>query len=262
MFGKPSRLFLKSPLVGRGIPMAVERMAAVIGVQDFPSGARVLSCQSPDFGFRGGQFLYLATGCIDDDGKEIKRIYSFLSSDDVSGCFDIAVQQVAGGPGSTFVHGLQPGDEIRFTGPWGLYHPDDAGMQRTLIVATDTAITSALGLLNSESMRSSLPSSGLLWLAGREQPFLPVQEVRQRLPATLAAFQYRTIPNIGDSSRTSTVVPLLQNVLNCFSPARLFVAGDGRLVSACRTAAEEFGLSTAQIRVEHFFHQPPPSEKV
>src|SRR5262245_35788489 len=70
------------------------------------------------FGFDAGQWvnlvLPLATG-------ELRRAYSIASPPAGTPRFELAITRVQGGPGSTYLHALEPGAELSLIGPQGFF---------------------------------------------------------------------------------------------------------------------------------------------
>ena len=91
------------------------------------------------FAFEAGQWVSLVLPLPEG---ELRRSYSIASPPRAgSPNFQLAVTHVAGGPGSSYLHALEPGAELRVIGPQGFFtRPlDKAGP--ALFVATGTGIT-------------------------------------------------------------------------------------------------------------------------
>ncbi|MGH7298171.1 MAG: ferredoxin--NADP reductase, partial [Polyangiaceae bacterium] len=67
---------------------------------------------------------------------EFKRSYSIASPPDGSAGFEIAVTRVQGGPTSTWLHTVDPGAVVRFSGPQGFFTRPAAGAPPSLFIAT------------------------------------------------------------------------------------------------------------------------------
>src|SRR5581483_4552356 len=126
--------------------MAVAKTARVVGAERMGPDTVLLDLLAPEpLGFIGGQYLILDSRIVLPSGKAVKRAYSLLSSDAEQCRFQLAVKRIPDGLGSAFVHGLKPGMGISFSGPWGKFVPRKCASGCTLILATDTGITAALG---------------------------------------------------------------------------------------------------------------------
>jgi ferredoxin-NADP reductase len=207
-----------------------------------------------DLAFTGGQYIIVNTGIPLGEGKTVKRAYSLLSSDADQRTCEIAVRRVDSGPGSNFMLGLEPGAELLFTGPWGKFRlvesPDSAS---TLIVATDTGITAALGLLRSRSFQPRLPQTRVLWLVESDSYFVPEEFVRERVPENCGHFERVSLPLAARTEwlareRDSFLEPELRSPLHT-----AYLSGDGSLIAAFRDTLQALPAPPA-IFIESFFN--------
>ncbi len=95
--------------------------------------------------FQAGQWMNFVLPIADRDGIEMRRAYSIASApaqaDIGGGAFQIAVTRVAEGPGSQFLHALEPGTTLSAIGPQGFFtRPRDAA-QPSLFIGTGTGVT-------------------------------------------------------------------------------------------------------------------------
>src|SRR5580700_8072982 len=72
---------------------------------------------------------------------EIKRSYSIASAPDGTPRFGVAVTRVHAGPGSTYLHAIEPGVTLRFIGPQGFFTRPATGGPPSLMIATGTGVT-------------------------------------------------------------------------------------------------------------------------
>jgi ferredoxin-NADP reductase len=70
-----------------------------------------------------------------------KRSYSIASAPDGSPRFDVAVTHVQGGPGSTYLHEVAPGEVLTAVGPQGFFTRPVASAPPSLMIATGTGVT-------------------------------------------------------------------------------------------------------------------------
>ena len=167
--------------------MAEVKLASVLEVAELAPHTRWLRIQmrTPSaLGFRGGQYVIVDSGLTLPNGKAGKRAYSILSSDEDQSCIELATLRIPGGVVSNAVHALEPGAELRFSGPWGkLVAPDAAGTPGSILVlATDTGVTAVLGLLRSSRFAALLANTAFIWLRADAAYFVPEAWVRERLP--------------------------------------------------------------------------------
>src|SRR5580692_2669453 len=75
------------------------------------------------------------------EGSHIKRSYSLASAPAGTSGFEIAVTLVQGGRASNWMHALELGAVLPFTGPHGFFTRPIAGASPSLMIATGTGVT-------------------------------------------------------------------------------------------------------------------------
>jgi len=240
--------------------MAPPRTARVATAELLGPETRLLEldCDEP-LGFVGGQFVIVDTGQVLPSGKAVKRAYSILSADDEQRRVAIAVKRIPGGPGSSYLHDLAIGSELRFSGPWGKLQPAPGVGGRTLVVATDTGITAALGLVRGARFRPLAAAATLIWLRVDGEPFLAPSMVVDHLPTDLGEVRFEAIPPIGDVERVPRARALLARLLERGRLEQAFVAGDGAVNYALLDDLVAAGVAATRDSVESFFNMPRKS---
>jgi Na+-transporting NADH:ubiquinone oxidoreductase subunit F len=66
--------------------------------------------------FRPGQYVQVQ---VPTRTGPVHRAYSISSSPDEPGVVELVVRLIPGGVGSTYMHSVQPGEPVKFTGPFG-----------------------------------------------------------------------------------------------------------------------------------------------
>ena len=240
--------------------MAVAKTANVVGAERLGADTLLLDlCATEPLGFVGGQYLILDSRIILPSGKAVKRAYSFLTGDAEQRRFQLAVKRIPDGLGSAFVHGLAAGTDISFSGPWGKFFPREGASGRTLILATDTGITAALGLLHATSFAPLLPQALLIWLRVSSDYFLPEEFVRERIPADCGAMRIEAIPAIGHPERIPHARAILRQVLSCGGLDQAFIAGDGDVNQVLLDDLVTAGVTVSKDNVESFFNMQKKS---
>jgi ferredoxin-NADP reductase len=198
-------------------------------------------------GFVGGQYVIVDSGVVLPSGKLAKRAYSILSADEQQERVQLAVRQIAAGPGSGFLHAVEVGAEVRFSGPWGQFLPDDARPRATWVFATDTGITAALGLVRGHKFAPQRPHARLLWLAEPGE-FLPDAMVAELSPVPV---ERHAIPPVGHPDRIGAARAIVAALDG--RPERVFLSGDGAILYPLR---EQLPLAADEVRLECFFNNP------
>jgi ferredoxin-NADP reductase len=226
--------------------MAAQKTARVVAVTDVSASTRLLDLEPAErLDFVGGQYLIVNSGITLPDGKLAKRAYSILSPDADQTRLTFAVKRI--GTASSWMHARAVGDEVPFSGPWGKLLADDARPRPTRVIATDTGITAALGLVRGQGFAPQLATAELVWLVEDDSYFLPEPYLRAALPAGLR-YRRAALPPVGHPER---VAAALAAAGAPDEVASLFLAGDGDVLYPLR---ERFAASEA--RLESFFNNP------
>ena len=240
--------------------MAVAKTAQVVGTERLGPDTLLLDlCATEPLGFVGGQYLILDSRIVLPTGKAVKRAYSFLTSDAEQIRFQLAVKRIPDGLGSAFVHGLETGTDVSFSGPWGKFIPREGALGRTLILATDTGITAALGFLRATRFAPLLPQALLIWLRASSEYFLPEEFVHKHIPASCGDVRIEAIPAIGHPERIPDARAILRQVLSCGGLDQAFIAGDGDVNQVLLDELVAAGVPVNKDNVESFFNMPKKS---
>lgn len=119
----------------------------VTAVRTLSSTVRELSFERVDgapMAFEAGQWVNLV---LPVGGDELRRSYSIASPPSAGPTFQIAVTKVDGGPGSTYLHGVEPGAELVAIGPQGFFTRAREGDAPSLFVGTGTGVTPLRSML-------------------------------------------------------------------------------------------------------------------
>lgn len=236
--------------------MAVPRFARVTHIEALTPDTRALTLEADEpLGFAGGQYILIDSGLVASSGKAVKRAYSIVSADDDQRTLEFAVKRLPDAPGSGYVHGLAVGDIIRFSGPWGKLATVVAPGPRTLVLATDTGITAAIGLVRGARFASLVPTTRLIWLRTDAGYFVPDAFVQARLPAGLTC-EIGILPPPHHPERLAHVRSVVRDEL---VPGRLhqaFITGDGAINYALVDELVALGVPATRDHVESFFNMP------
>jgi ferredoxin-NADP reductase len=238
--------------------MATARSARVIGALQVSADTRIVELEAADpLQFVGGQYVIIDSGRVAPTGKAIKRAYSLLSTDAEQQRFQLAVKQL--GACSSFVHELDAGTEVKFSGPWGKFFPAADAGGATLVLSTDTGVSAALGMVQSVRFAPLLPRAVFVWLRTSPDYFLPDTHVRARVPAACGEVRIEDFPAIGDPARIPLARARLADVLGQTPLAQAFIAGDGAVNYALLDDLIAAGVPATRDHVESFFNMPKKS---
>jgi ferredoxin-NADP reductase len=245
--------------------MAVPKTARLIAAETVGPRARRLAFEMTDpveLGFVGGQYIIIDTGMVLASGRLAKRAYSIASADADQKHFELVARRIDGGVCSNYLHDLDLGSVLTFSGPWGKFLPDVAApIGATWVVATDTGITAALGLLGAAAFRERLPQTTLLWLSPSADDFVSDAFVRQRAKQAGAGGGLRDIrvgalPPVHHPERIQAGLTHFEALRRSATPKRVYLAGDGALLYPFANALALAGLAESQVAIESFFNVP------
>ena len=241
--------------------MALPRFARLTAASWPGPDSRLLDLEMVDqpLGFAGGQYVIVDSGLVLPNGKAVKRAYSLLSADREQTRFTLAVKRIAGGLGSGFLHDAAVGSTLRFSGPWGKLVPGAAVSGASLVLATDTGVTAALGLLQGAAFAPLLATTTFVWLRTTPGDFLPDELVRARLPAGLGAAAIEALPPIDHPERIAWVRGRVRTLVRSGRLGQAFVAGDGAVNYALLDDLITAGVPATRDSVESFFNMPKKS---
>ncbi|HVA81145.1 MAG TPA: FAD-dependent oxidoreductase [Candidatus Binataceae bacterium] len=238
--------------------MAQSRTARLMRAQRVGPQARLLTFALPDgeLGFSGGQYIIVNTGIGLAGGKLAKRAYSILSSDAEQREFQIAVRRIGDGPGSNFMHHLEAGAELAFSGPWGKFVTNGESPGPRLVFATDTGITAALGLLRGCGTRALADDTTAIWFVESDDYFLPPSFTRESLAGLCGHFSVAAAPAAGDAARVGSALAIIDRRLATTLPSTAFLAGDGGVIYPIRERLVAAGMQKENLHLEAFFNNP------
>lgn len=264
--------------------MATVRHATLVAKQPIGDHSAELRFQVEEgpLGFIGGQYLFFDTGLPHKDPKKtLKKAYSILSPDSQQQAFTIAVRRLRGGAGSNFMAELEVGATLPISGPYGRlanglpevgaaidkpawpnYDKDRAkepgfnSMKPTrLVVATDTGITAAIGLLSGARYKPFLSETQLIWVAEHAREFLGIDGVNRFMNHQVGEFRFFDAGSSLDAQRDAD--EKFYGALGQCEAAAAYLIGDGRLIHKFIPKLVATGTAEEAITVEYFFNRPP-----
>ena len=145
--------------------------------------------------FEPGQWM---TFVLETGGAELRRSYSIASPPNGTPRFDVTVTHVLGGPGSSLLHAMEPGAQVRVIGPQGFFTRPLAHVSPSLLVATGTGVTPFRSMLGAAIAAGDATPTWLLFGVRREEDIL----YRAELTSLAAAHPHvRMIPTLSQPTR-------------------------------------------------------------
>src|ERR1700720_1451491 len=238
--------------------MAQARVARLVKAERLGPKARLLrfALAEGEIGFSGGQYIIVNTGIELAGGKLAKGAYSILSSDDDQREFQIAVRRIGEGPGSNFMHRIEIGAELMFSGPWGKFVTNGESPGPRMVFATDTGITAALGLLQGLGSRARADDTTAVWFVESEDYFLSSSFVRHSLVGLCQNLAVVAAPEIADTARIGRALSILTRSLESTLPSTAFLAGDGAVIYPMRERLAPAGAQKKENHPRGVCHKP------
>ncbi len=243
------------------MPLPPSFQARLVRARLLTPGVRELVFERADgqpMHFEPGQWVsaYLPEAAAPDPNaeSEMKRSYSIASAPDGSPRFELAVTRVQHGPGSTLLHALEPGADLRFTGPQGFFtrSPEARGLP-SLMIATGTGVTPMRSMLR--AAQGGEPVTLLLGVR-REEDLLYLDEFRAqpglRFEPTLSQ------PGAGWAGRRGYVQTHVRELWEELAGRGLgaphaYICGLERMVGSVRDLLrKEMGVPRQQVHSERY----------
>jgi ferredoxin-NADP reductase len=221
----------------------------IVGARWLGARTRALAVECMEGGAferAGGKYVIVHTGVVLAE-KAVKRAYSLVPVEGARHTYELLVKRIDGGPGSQALHDAPVGTELAFSGPWGKLVPEGGLGPRALLVATDTGITSALGIVEQHAKELA----EVLWLRQADDAFLNVDLARARVELAGARFVTAAIPEVSAPQRAAAAHALVDARVRELSPPLVIATGDGRGVHPLVDR-----LRPAEARIECYFHNP------
>lgn len=218
--------------------------------------------------FRAGQYVLLQ----DEQGVVPPRSYSLANAPRPDGSLTIWVTAVPGGPTSTWLsRGVQVGDTILVSGPYGSFVADPQHTGPTLYLAGGSGLAPMRALIEEafgvDAAHSPHPrAEHLLLFSARGPDHLIDHEWFLELSSRHPEFSYlRTFTRVPSAAQESPQAPplghipdVLAEILPDLAEHAVYIAGSPGLVAACTRAAKALRARPGALHTEEFYAEPAP----
>ena len=209
----------------------------------------------PCVAFIAGQFISIEIIEVKDGKRRTNnRAYSIASAPEEADRIDLCVNWVRGGPGSSYLHTLRPGDRMTFLPPTGDFTVKPAG-HALIFVATGTGIAPIRSMIRSRLAAGDPRPITLLW-GLRSEEDLYYQEEFSELSNRHPQFQAVTTlskPSTGWTGARGRVTALLPQYVEAVADAQVYLCGGGAMIRDARTLLQSAGLKKSAIHYERFY---------
>lgn len=225
----------------------------VIDNQKFNSKFNLIRLKAKDsaFKFEAGQFTVIK---IDDT---VSRAYSIVSLPQTLPYWEIFVDITPGGPGTTMIKKLKPGDIIHTSQPRGTFKVEKDGAKKILMGATGcgmAAIKPVLEELLNDKERQSIQ---LFWGLRHEEEICFLEHLK-KLQEIYPHFNYEIViskPQNGWTGKTGHITSHLDQALQNHTPGEigLYLCGNSEMIKETIQLSEPKGLTLENIYFERHY---------
>jgi len=231
----------------------------IVSAHPASDSARALEIETVDgspLAPTAGKYIIVNTGVTVGD-KAIKRAYSLLPAADAPHRARLIVKRLGDGPGSNALHSAPPGTELSFSGPWGKLIPDASpeAPPRTLVIATDTGITTALGIALHARALPTCSVLEVLWFRSHDETFLDVDDVKRQVEEAGVRFVHAPILPARDPNRVTAAWEHVDARVAELGAELVVASGDGAIIHPLRTRLIS-ATTVRDVRIECYFHNP------
>lgn len=230
--------------------------AKLVSHRELGPGVRELTFARTDekpLTFAAGQWLNLD---LTPTPGELRRAYSIASAPNGTGTFELAVTRVEGGPGSTKLHALAPGDTVTCTGPQGIFYRKELGP--SLFVATGTGFTPLRSMIHDALAKGDTSPMRLVFGVRRPEDRIYMDELAElsrKHPNFIAEYTLSRAPEgyVGRTGYVQTHVRELYEALAAHGKPNVYICGLQKMVSAVRDLLrKDMGLDRKQVHSERY----------
>jgi NAD(P)H-flavin reductase len=234
-------------------PMLQTFSAQVARVDDLTHDVRVtrLELREPrEIRFQAGQFVSFE---VRKHGLPfpVTRPYSIASPPSQPHAVELLFNLVPGGPGSSFLFSLQPGDPVNFRGPAGTFVLRDYPDRRLLFVATGTGIAPVRSMIHSR-LPSRTPVT-LIWGLRHERD-LYYQDELEALSAQHPEFSWAITlsqPSPAWTGAVGRVQSIVERLTTNVDDLAVYVCGSKAMIDSVTALIRSRGI--CPIHHEHYF---------
>jgi ferredoxin-NADP reductase len=203
----------------------------------------------PCFSYVPGQFVSFTAPI---DGNEITRAYS-IASPPAGNRFELCLNLVEQGHFSPYLFDLQPGGQVRMTGPWGafIFRPP---VLDSVLIATGTGIAPFRAMLAAQLAVDTVHEFTLLFGVRHEHGLLYREEF-ERLAHEYSNFRFwptLSRPEPGWTCRTGHVQRHIFEAIGERRDVNVYICGLKEMVNDVRALLKANGLDRKQIFYEKY----------
>ncbi len=219
----------------------------------------------PAFLFKPGQFISIVVPGRGPGGRDLRRAYSIASAPELTldgqSAFELCVKLVEGGPGTSYLNTILPGDSISGMVPFGdfVYHAKPG--RHAIFIATGTGIAPFRSMVLSKVFEECRPASAkILFGARSEEDLLYTDELGHAIgPANVIQALSRPVGAWGGFKGRVTDW-LRQNESSiAWGETEFYLCGNGAMIDEVKQILAAKGVEKTSVHQE-VYYKPKPGE--
>ena len=237
-----------------GVPITTAR-TRITAIDPVTSDMRRLALELVEptsFPFLAGQYLDVHVPDTDE-----RRSFSMATTPSSEGHLEFVIKCYPGGHFSELLqHGLSVGDEIRVTGPYGLFTLRENRTSDIVFVGGGAGIAPVLSLLRSMDERG-IERNARFYYGARTEADLPFRVELGSFEQRLSSFSYTpALSHLPDGAEwageTGFVHDVVDRIEGDLSGCDAYVCGPPPMVEAAIAVLEKHGVDTEHIYFDKF----------
>jgi ferredoxin-NADP reductase len=207
------------------------------------------------FRFDPGQFVSVIVP-QGEDRKPLRRAYSLAVPPEQG--WGLCVKVVTGGPGSTYLASLKPGDTFRASAPYGHFLYDHESGRDACFVSTGTGVAPFLAMIESGAYRDSPPQRATSIFGARTEDEIIYPGYFARLGLTEVNAISRPGPTF--AGYRGRVTDYLRGLPADWpwDQTDFYLCGNGEMVDEVKRILKARGVPEAHIHKEVYFSSGQP----
>ena len=214
--------------------------------------ARLELVDPPRFVYKAGQFITVPVG------DQTLRSYSICSPPDDPRSLVVAVDIQPGGPGSKYFAGLQPGDDVKFQGPYGAFVVREDALSNLLFVGTGTGIAPLRAMILDLEAKGQGHRRITLFFGVRYSDDLMYHDeflaMAAKYPDTFTYYPTLSKPEGSDwPGHTGRVTAIMPKLLTAIDDTTAYLCGSKEMLKDVTEFLTGLGMEKKQIKREQFW---------
>lgn len=185
--------------------------------------------------FRSGQFISIVIPKASKSGKDLRRAYSIASWPEKHP-LELCIKKVEGGPGTTYLSSLKPGDSFQGFAPYGDFVFKTTSDRHACFISTGTGLAPFRAMIQSNEFKKSPPKSTTCLFGVRSEDELLYQNELSDFP------EVKWIPCVsqpqpsfsGYSGRVSQYLKGLDSTFP-WATTDFYLCGNGAMIKEIRS---------------------------